>query len=251
MTEEERDYVSQIVETSLRVVNRHQFFVWTQGALQRLVPHEILLCGIDDGTRLGFEQFHFTSCRYFREVHFEAVCDREHGLLSHFTRAPRQDRTLVVMCPSLSPEAEDPELNILVQENELRNLAACLWLDRRNKLQAFYSFSRVAAPFDERLAFFLEIMIPYLHVTFMRVLAYEEDGAARNGNHAGRIVTKRQEEILRLIREGKTNVQIADILAVSPWTVKNHIQMIFHRLNTSNRTQTITRAISLGILRPE
>ncbi len=252
LSEAEREYLSEIVESSLRVINRHQFFLWTQGPVQRLVPHEILLCGVDDGSRQGLEQHHFEATRYFREIHFEALCKPQTGLVAHLLQISERTQDMVVLSPSIkhATAALDTALLDLVRENELRNLAACLWMGPRRRLQAYYSFSRVA-DLGERTAYFLELLVPHLHATFLRVMAHQEVAAVGNGARSGRLVTPRQEEILGLIRDGRTNVEIADILEVSPWTIKNHIQMIFQRLNTSNRTQAITRAISLGILRSD
>jgi transcriptional regulator EpsA len=259
LTDGERDYLSDIVESSLRVMNRHQFFVWSQGALQRLVPHEILICGLDGGPRNGFEQHHFEATRYFRETHFQALCRTDTGLLAHLSRISKRTGDLVVLAPHPSTQSDplDRELIALIGENELKNLAACLWMGPRSGLEAYYSFSRVN-PLSERTGYLLEMVVPYVHATFLRVLSNEHvtllrvlaneqsGGAARS--RPGRLVTARQQEILALIRDGKTNSEIADILELSPWTIKNHIQMIFQRLNTTNRTQTISRAISLGIL---
>jgi len=219
--------------------------------MQRLVPHEILLCGVDEGSRHGFEQYHFESTRYFRHCHFETLCNPTSGLLSHLQRISERTKSRVVLCPCDNPfpfDLEEP-LRVLIAENELRNLAACLWLGPREKVQAYYSFSRIQ-PFSESTSYFLELLLPYIHMTFLRVLSNPDD-VGNPGVRAGRLVTHRQEEILVLIRDGKTNAEIAQILAVSPWTIKNHIQMIFQRLNTNNRTQTITRAIKLGILRAD
>lgn len=252
LTETERDYLAEVVESSVRVVTRHHFFVWTQSTLQRLIPHEILLCGVDDGSRYGFEQYHFESTRYFRDCHFEALCDLNLGLLPHLQRIHERTRGLVVTSPSFEPDAGSTEdsLSELVRANELRNLAAGLWIGPRSAVQAYYSFSRIPE-LDERTGYFLELLVPHIHITFRRVLAATDAASSSNGARPGRLITRRQEEILLLIRDGKTNNQIAEILEVSPWTIKNHVQMIFQRLNTSNRTQAITRAMKLGILRPE
>jgi DNA-binding CsgD family transcriptional regulator len=61
-------------------------------------------------------------------------------------------------------------------------------------------------------------------------------------------VTDREAEILRWIRDGKTNDDIAEILEVSPYTVKNHIQKILRKMGVENRSHAVARAISLGIL---
>ena len=46
LSHEERQFLVDIIDASLRVFKRHHFFSWTQGVLQSLVPHEILVCGI-------------------------------------------------------------------------------------------------------------------------------------------------------------------------------------------------------------
>jgi len=252
LDESERECLSEVVESSLRVINRHQFFSWTQGAMQRLISHEILICGVEDGSRRGLEHYHFEATRYFRENHFEAVCRPETGLLKHLVLLAEQSKDSVVLCPSTYPARTEvyESLRALVEENELRNLAAFLWIGPRSALQAYYSFSRVEA-LTERTGYFLELLVPFIHSTFLRVLAHHEIAETSNGSRSGRLVTPRQEEILQLIRDGKTNGQIAAILKLSPWTIKNHVQMIFQRLDSANRAQAITRAISLGILRAD
>lgn len=61
-------------------------------------------------------------------------------------------------------------------------------------------------------------------------------------------LTSRECEVLALIAEGKTNQEIAEILFVSPTTVKTHIQNILQKLHASDRTQAAVLAIRAGIL---
>ncbi|HEX6004347.1 MAG TPA: hypothetical protein VFZ14_10165, partial [Burkholderiales bacterium] len=37
------------LDASLRVYARHEFFSWTQGALQSLIEHELLICAMPNG----------------------------------------------------------------------------------------------------------------------------------------------------------------------------------------------------------
>jgi DNA-binding CsgD family transcriptional regulator len=53
----------------------------------------------------------------------------------------------------------------------------------------------------------------------------------------GARLSERQVEVLRLIGEGKTNKEIANMLARSPNTVKLHVSAILKRLNLKSRTQ--------------
>jgi DNA-binding NarL/FixJ family response regulator len=50
-------------------------------------------------------------------------------------------------------------------------------------------------------------------------------------------LTPRLREILVLVRQGKTNKQIARVLNITEGTVKNRVTEIFRALNVSNRTQ--------------
>ena len=50
-------------------------------------------------------------------------------------------------------------------------------------------------------------------------------------------LTAREREILRLIRRGASNQEIANELMIEPGTVKNHVHNILKKLNVSRRTQ--------------
>jgi two-component system, NarL family, response regulator len=52
-------------------------------------------------------------------------------------------------------------------------------------------------------------------------------------------LTKREEEILQLMAENKTNQEIAQILYITSGTVRVHIHTILQKLKVSDRTQAI------------
>lgn len=54
-------------------------------------------------------------------------------------------------------------------------------------------------------------------------------------------LSAREVEILARVAEGKTNVEISRVLAISPFTVKNHVQRILKKLGASNRTDAAVR----------
>ena len=58
-------------------------------------------------------------------------------------------------------------------------------------------------------------------------------------------LTKRQQEILRLLGEGKTNPEIARALFRSPNTIKLHVSAILKNLDLQNRTQAALLASRL------
>jgi DNA-binding NarL/FixJ family response regulator len=63
-------------------------------------------------------------------------------------------------------------------------------------------------------------------------------------------LTDRGREILALIAEGQSNAEIAQRLALSGKTVRNHISNIFSKLQVADRAQAIVRARDAGLGKP-
>jgi len=47
--------------------------------------------------------------------------------------------------------------------------------------------------------------------------------------------------VLYWVAKGKTNPEIAQILDISSFTVKNHMQRVFKKLDVSNRAQAVSK----------
>ena len=60
-------------------------------------------------------------------------------------------------------------------------------------------------------------------------------------------LSERQLEILRLLDRRMTNAEIAQILVLSPNTVKTHLRHIYENLGVHNRRQAVSRARKLGL----
>ena len=62
-------------------------------------------------------------------------------------------------------------------------------------------------------------------------------------------ISDREYEVLTLLAQGQSNKEIAKQLEVSPNTVKTHIANLFEKLEAKRRTEAISRARELGMLR--
>ncbi|MGI9028857.1 MAG: response regulator transcription factor [Ilumatobacteraceae bacterium] len=58
----------------------------------------------------------------------------------------------------------------------------------------------------------------------------------------GSALTRREREVLDLVRAGLTNAQVARALGISPATVRKHLEHAFHKLDVSTRTAAVARA---------
>jgi len=75
------------------------------------------------------------------------------------------------------------------------------------------------------------------------------DVAARLAEHLGEEdLTTRELEVLRLIRDGYRNKQIADQLAIAETTVNFHIKNLVDKLQAHDRTHAVTIALRRGLL---
>jgi DNA-binding NarL/FixJ family response regulator len=75
------------------------------------------------------------------------------------------------------------------------------------------------------------------------------DVAARLAEHLGNEdLTGREIEVLRLIRDGNRNKQIADRLSIAETTVNFHIKNLVGKLQANDRTHAVTIAIRRGLL---
>jgi DNA-binding NarL/FixJ family response regulator len=75
------------------------------------------------------------------------------------------------------------------------------------------------------------------------------DVASRLAEHLGEeSLTAREIEVLRLIRDGHRNKQIADVLTISETTVNFHIKNIVGKLGANDRTHAVTIALRRGML---
>ncbi len=84
--------------------------------------------------------------------------------------------------------------------------------------------------------------------------------AAMKGNPPTRAVTvgesqnsltQREQEILALVAEGKTNQEIAELLHIATGTVRVHVHAILQKLDVRDRTQAAVLAIQKGLVAAE
>jgi two-component system, NarL family, response regulator LiaR len=54
--------------------------------------------------------------------------------------------------------------------------------------------------------------------------------------------------VLRLLVEGHSNPEIAEILSISPKTARNHVTNILGKLGVETRTAAATSALRRGLL---
>lgn len=84
---------------------------------------------------------------------------------------------------------------------------------------------------------------PEVTAPVLRAIAYQSEIANRQ------ILSDRELEVLECLADGQTTGQIAAKLYISDNTVKTHVRHILEKLEASNRTEAVSKAIALGLIR--
>lgn len=61
-------------------------------------------------------------------------------------------------------------------------------------------------------------------------------------------LTAREYEVLELLITGRSNSEIAKVLAVSVHTIKAHVCSILHKMSVDDRVQAAVKAIRTGLV---
>lgn len=78
-----------------------------------------------------------------------------------------------------------------------------------------------------------------------RVLSPEDAG---NKDTSMDKLTPREQEVLMLLVEGNGTNEIANLLSISPNTVRNHLQSIFQKFRVHSRLEAVTHAIKNNLV---
>jgi DNA-binding NarL/FixJ family response regulator len=81
-------------------------------------------------------------------------------------------------------------------------------------------------------------------------LAEEAAREPRRRGAGNSALTAREQEVLTLVADGKTDREIAEILFISRRTVNYHVANILSHLGVHSRQDAVDRAHDLGLLRP-
>jgi transcriptional regulator EpsA len=247
LTEREMEYLFRIIDSSTSIFLRHQFFLWAQGELQSLLPHGLLICLFDEGSGqpISIDRFSRTN---ISEVTLSELCRPDGGVVFRVMSAWNAGKNRpVLLCPYNATTLAYRQFASDLKRDDLERMAAHGMFDANGRTRSLFTFTQIPIALTERHAYFLELLMPHMHMALVRMLFHERHQHGTAAGKTKKLITDRQTEILRHVQMGKSNDEIAHLLNISPLTVKNHIQKILHKLDVSNRAHAVAKAMSLKI----
>lgn len=246
----ESEAIASNLEASLCIFTQPHFFSWTQGLLQNLIRHDVLICMLRKGEAELFDIESFSTSSAEPEP-FNLLFSQDAALSETLVR----DWQAQQYQPLIYDIGEAAESSGSPLRRELKRLGATKLVghgtyDANGRMKSFFVFACQpddAGPHQVRL---VEMVVPFLHAAWVRTKINLSGQRGENNTAGGGrdILTVREQEVLRWVYLGKSNIEIGLILGISPLTVKNHVQEILRRLNVQNRAQAVGKAFKLHIL---
>jgi DNA-binding NarL/FixJ family response regulator len=92
---------------------------------------------------------------------------------------------------------------------------------------------------------------PFLYPGAVTALIRNYLDRVRHGEETpDQILTPREEEVLKLVAEGHSSKEIADLLFISIKTVQRHRANLLHKLGLRDRLELTRYAIRAGLVEP-
>jgi transcriptional regulator EpsA len=236
------------LDASLRVHARAHFFSWTQGLLQSLIRHELLICTLCLGKPPAFRADGF-SMTTPDPTTLSDIFLRDTSVVPGLIKAWEERRYQPV-----TVDLANTALGSGAFTREVERLGATQLLvhgvhDADGRALTLFTFACRPGSVGPRQVYMAQLLAPALHASWVRTQLQRTPTSADKASNQG-VLTVRELDILKWIYLGKSNFEIGAILKISPLTVKNHVQKILRKLNVVNRTQAIGKSLELRILNP-
>lgn len=245
------DQFLEVLHESTHIRRHAQLFTWLQGDMQSLLPHEVLLLAEGDFSRNGKLHYDVISAILgVRTTGFSHV-DLEDLIRGLYERWVSHGCTAYVLDASSSGVILNSTCQCALHRalRSMRSLLVHGMRDERSGRDVLYVAFRRNGQFESETQRMFEILLPHIDCAARRISALPDDGEPETKAAAAfdfAPLTERESEILHWVGNGKTNYEIGIILSISPFTVKNHLQRIFRKIDVSNRAQAVLRFETLN-----
>ena len=244
LTSEEIARFLRIVSDCARIRRHYDIYQLLGGDVQHFLPHDILISAWGDFARWDLRIDLTSGLPGVRTAQL-AHCSLDPLIQRAYARWIDAARSPVLLEPADLALGQHCHCAIHAALRGMRSMTVHGVHDKRSGHDSLFIALGCAAPNKSRsarLVSFLDALVAQVDAAFRKVPAFPlaGGGAAREGANVLEL-SARELEVLESICRGKTNLDIAAVLDISPFTVKNHVQRIFRKIGVTNRTQAAAR----------
>lgn len=227
---------------------------WLQGSLQTYLPHDILIAAWGD-FHLGVIHYDIVSAMpgvRSESAMAEAIAPLLTGLFDRWIIQDRKPFTLNVGHDGFAWESVASLGPIADAMRSMRSSLVHGINDQRGRHDCLYVFFSRHPKRRRNESGALKVLLPYIDTALRQVdllpNQYAQPATSAESASGGKDesmadngpLSDREAEIMKWVALGKTNGEIGSILNVSSFTIKNHMQRIFKKLDVFNRAQAVS-----------
>lgn len=233
--------LSRVIESSRQITRSSHLTAWLQGELQELVPHQVMIVAWGDFRNEDVRYYALTlpgsDLEEFPHKDTSPLLRRLYARWIAYGR-----RALGLSNSHADGSAPSPSTERLPRAfSSMRSLLVHGLNDEGTGRDRLYVTMHADADTPPETRNTFQALTPCIDRVLRRISTlrvHHKEGAAHSSRSA---LSEREREILDWISKGKTNQEIASILSISPFTVKNHLQRIFRKLDVLNRAQATAK----------
>lgn len=241
-------------------VRRHiDLMRWLQGEAQQYLPHDILVAAWGD-FHLGLIHYDVVSAMpgvRSESADSELITPLLKGLFERWLEQDRKPFVLHAGEQGFGWDSSDKSAEICKAMHSMRSSLIHGISDHRGRHDCLYVLFNTQTQRDRQECKALKFLLPYIdsalrqvelmpHQSVSNTLASKPavpDPSSEPASTDG-VLSAREAEIMKWVAMGKTNGEIGSILNVSSFTVKNHMQRIFKKLDVFSRAQAVSAYMS-------
>lgn len=247
----------EIALESLRVKYHLHLLLWLGGEFQHSVPHQIFVAAWGDLPDGPMEHDVVSAIPSVRTGHISrgdvgrVIGDLfEKWVGNGCSPIGVQFQGGLHLDPDLAEADERAELRAF---RSMRSAAVHGVSDVRGKQSCLYVFLNEDPVVKPSSLENLRVILPFVDAASRRVAHLPNLGSIgdqlpefESDSRTEVDLTGREMSIMHWVTLGKTNTEIGMILNISAFTVKNHLQRIFRKLDVTNRAQAVSKMQGLG-----
>ena len=239
----------RIIREGIAVRSHSDLLRWLQGEVQHYLPHEIMLAIWRDAGANHFRHDLVSALPGVRTEHLQSenLLALQRGLYSCWVELGKVPYRLSLGTCGFRFEEHGSQCAFGEALHGMRSLLVHGITDERGGQDCLYAIFSSNDSLNDSALGAMENLLPYLDTALRRVTPLTRRhrivpplaGVPQSSENQG--LSAREVEILDWVRVGKTNSEIASILGISIYTVKNHLRSVFKKLDVYNRTQAASK----------
>ena len=246
----------QVVTHSVTVRSHFDLLAWLQGDMQAYLPHDILIASWGDFGRGNLQHDIISRMAGVRsnDSDTRTISPLMRKLYQRWVEFGKKPFTLNAQQTGFL--LEDTGLRTAVGDalQTMRSAIVHGIVDERESKNCLYVGFGTRDSYSTKVRSAMGVVLPYIDTALRQVthLPHQNQRSMTRPTQPGPTgsaaaalaafnLTERESEVLHWVAMGKTNPEIAMILDISSFTVKNHMQRVFRKLDVSNRAQAVSK----------